>query len=182
MATTKLWTVEELERVGVPEGRWELVDGELVEMAPSGGDASWIGARFVRHLGNHVDPLGLGRVYGSDAGFVLTPGRPLLRVPDAAFVRGDRLPSPEEHRGFLRLAPDLAVEVLSPTDRMADVLAKVAEYLGAGVRLIWLADPPSRTVTAYTADQPIRVLSEGEELDGGDVLPDFRIAVAELFA
>jgi len=180
MATTKVWTVEELERDGAPEGRWELVDGELVEMAPSGRRATRVGVAIARHLGNHVVSRGLGEVSGADGGFVLFPGREVLRVPDAAFVRAERLVEADED-GFFRLAPDLAVEVISPTDRMAEVLAKVAMYLEAGVRLVWVADPISRTVTVYAADRSPTVLGEGDELDAGEVLPGFRVAIAELF-
>lgn len=181
MATTKRWTVEDLERDGPPEGRWELIDGELVEMAPSGGRASKIGGRALRLLGNHVEPRGLGEMFGADGGFVLFPGRDLLRVADAAFVRADRLPAPEDQLGFLRLAPDLVVEVVSPFDRPGEVAAKTAMWLDAGVRLVWVLDPDDRTVTIHALGHPSRTLREGDELDGGDVLPDFRVPVAELF-
>jgi Uma2 family endonuclease len=181
MATTKLWTVEELEREGAPEGRWELIDGELVEMSPSGGRASKIGVRTARLLGNHVEPRALGEIFGADGGFVLFPGRDLLRVADVAFVRAERLPAPEDQFGFLRLAPDLVVEVVSPYDRPGEVAAKTAMWLDAGVRLVWIVDPGARTVTVHALDRPLRTLRDGDDLDGGNVLPDFRVAVAELF-
>jgi len=181
MTTTKPWTVEELER-NPPEGRWELVDGELVEMAPSGGEASMIGSTVGFFLNAHVRPRKLGRVYAADGGFVLIPGRELLRAPDAAFVRAERLPAGRPSAGFERLAPDLAVEVVSPGDQPAEVAAKVADYLAAGVRLVWVLQPRPRTVTVHTPRQAPRVLAAGDELDGGDVLPEFQVAVAELFA
>ena len=90
MATTKLWTVAELERTSLA-GRFELIDGEMVEMAPSGGDASGIGVTVASLLFNHVRPRGLGRVFGADGRFVLYHDRELIRVPDVAFVRGERL-------------------------------------------------------------------------------------------
>ena len=182
MATTRLTTVEELERDGTPEGRYELIDGELVEMSPAGGDSSTVGATVLAYLDNHVRPRRLGKVYNADGGFVLFPGRNLVRAADVAFVRADRLPPPPERRGFPRLAPDLVVEVISPTDRLSDVLATVAMWLEAGVRLLWLVDPDRRTVAVHEPGRGPRVLGEGEELDGGEVLPDFRVAVAELFA
>lgn len=181
MATTKLWTVEDLEREGTPEGRWELIDGELVEMNPSGGRASRIAFGVGTHLRNHALPRGLGEVFGADGGFVLFPGRDLLRVADAAFVRADRLPAPEDQLGFLRLAPDLVVEVVSPFDRPGDVAAKTAMWLDAGVRLVWVLDPEVRTVAIHALGLPPRTLRDGDDLDGGDVLPDFRVAVGELF-
>ncbi len=182
MATTKLLTVEDLERDGVPEGRYELIDGELVEMSPSGGIASKVAAKFAFFLLAHVVPRRLGAVFSADGGFVIFPGRELIRVPDAAFVSADRLPPIEQQEGFLRLAPDLVVEVISPSDRMSDVMAKVMMWLDAGVRLVWLADPRLRTVTIFGPDRRGRVVQEGELLDGGDVLPGFSLAVAELFA
>ncbi len=181
MVTTKRITVEDLERDGVPDGRWELIDGELVEMAPSGGDASSIAATTIVFLGSHVRERQLGRVYSSDGGFVVFPGQDRIRVPDAAFVRADRVPSSGEHARFLRLAPDLAVEVVSPYDRATEVAAKAAMWLEAGVRLVWVIDPRARTVAVHVRGRPVRTLTEGDELDGGDVLPGFRLPVADVF-
>ena len=182
MATTRLTTVEELERDGTPEGRYELIDGQLVEMSPSGSESSSVGATILIHLGSHVRPRRLGKLFNAEGGFVLFPGRDLVRAADVAFVRADRLPPPPERRGFLRLAPDLVVEVISPSDRLPDVLAKVEMWLEAGVRLLWLVDPDRRTVAVHEPGREPRLLGEGEELDGGEVLPDFRVTVAELFA
>ncbi len=181
MATTKLMTVEELEREGPPEGRWELIDGELVEMSPSGGDASFIGGWIHTLLSNHVVPRRLGRVYPADASFVLFPGREIVRSPDVAFVRAERVPPPEQHAGFLRLAPDLVVEVVSPYDRPGEIAAKAAMWLEAGVRLVWVVDPPTRTFAVHAPGRAVQVLTEGDELDGEDVVPGFRVAVADLF-
>jgi Uma2 family endonuclease len=181
MATTQLMTVEELEREGAPEGRWELIDGELVEMSPSGSLASSIAAGIVFLLYGFVTPRRLGTVYGADGGFVLFPGREILRVPDVAFVRAERLPAEEDQVGFLRLAPDLAVEVLSPSERPGDIAAKVQMYLDAGVRLVWLVDPRARTVMVHAPATHVRILGESDEIDGGDVLPGFQVAVADLF-
>lgn len=183
MATTtapRRMTVEELEQTPL-EGRYELIDGELIEMAPSGDRASSTAVTVIVHLSTHVVPRGLGRVYGADAGFVLFADRPLVRAPDAAFVRVERLPAESDRDRFPRLAPDLAVEVVSPTDRMTDVVAKVMMYQEAGVRLVWVIDPRERWVMVYEGDRPIRLLREGEELDGGEVLPEFRVAVGDLF-
>jgi Uma2 family endonuclease len=183
MATTtasRRMTVEELEQTPL-EGRYELIDGELVEMSPSGDRASSTAATVTIHLGNHVLPRRLGRIYGADAGFVLFPDRVLVRVPDVSFVRAERLPSEADRDRFARLAPDLAVEVVSPTDRMTDVVAKVMMYQDAGVPLVWVIDPRERWVMVYEGDRPIRLLREGEELDGGNVLPEFRVPVADLF-
>ena len=127
MATTKLMTVEEFEQLAL-DGRYELIDGEVVEMPPSGGVSSSSGVRISTHLSNHVAPRSLGTVYGADGGFVLFPDRQMVRVPDVAFVRAERLPATVDQDGFLRLAPDLAVEVLSPSDRRAEVEANPSQW------------------------------------------------------
>jgi Uma2 family endonuclease len=181
MATTKLWTIEELEREGAPEGRWELIDGELVELTASGGRASKIAIRLALRIEQHADPRGLGEIYGADGGFVLFPGRDILRVADVAFVRTERLPSEEDQIGFLRLAPDLVVEVVSPYDRPGEIEAKTAMWLEAGVRLIWVVDPDARTVAVHAPNRPVVLLGEGDDLDGEHVVPGFRVAVVDLF-
>ena len=182
MAITRLMTVEELEREGAPEGRWELIDGKLVEMPPASDEHGQIGSGCVGRQWNHVVPRRLGNVYGADTGFVLFPGQELARVPDAAFVHADRLRPDRNRAGFLRLAPDLVVEVISPSNRRPDVLAKVQLWLDAGVRLLWLADPVARTVSVYGPDRAPRVLTEADELDGGEVLPEFRLPLSAVFA
>lgn len=181
LAERKGVTVAELEREGGPDGRWELIDGKLVEMNASSPRASKVGARFVTHLSNHVDGRGLGDVFGADAGFVVFSGREMIRVPDAAFVAAERLP-PADEAGFYRLAPDIVVEVVSPSDRASDVLAKAMMWLDAGSRQVWVADPATKTVAVYTPDRNGRVLRENDSLDGGDVLPEFRLSLATLFA
>jgi Uma2 family endonuclease len=106
-----------------------------------------------------------------------------MRSPDAAFVLRERLPGVgPDLRLFVPIPPDIAVEVLSPSDRLGDALAKVAMYLQAGVRLVWLADPDRRTVTVFTPDAPPVTLGTEAILDGGDVLPDLRVPVADIFA
>lgn len=105
-----------------------------------------------------------------------------MLAPDLAFVRGERLPPREQWQGFLRLAPDLAVEILSPNDRAGYVTDKVMAYLDAGTQLVWLVDPRRHLVTVYTADRLARLLRSGESLDGGAVLPGFALPLDELFA
>lgn len=186
MATTvsakRRMSVETLERIGAPEGRWELIDGELVEMNPSSSRASKIGVKFAYFLTDHTLPSGLGEIFGADAGFrVIVDRVEMVRVPDAAFVRAERVPASPDDEGFYRLAPDLVVEVNSPTDRASDVLAKAMMWLDAGVRLVWVADPPTQTITVYHADRSSVVLRAGDELTGADVLPEFRQLVTAFF-
>lgn len=180
MVTTKAITADELEQMDLGDGRYELIHGELVEMTPAGGEHGAVGMDFGAHVWNFVRERRLGKVYNADTGFRLGPK--LILVPDVAFVRADRVPPASEHRKILRFAPDLVVEVASPTDRPGAIAAKIADWLDAGVRLLWLVHPPARTVTVYAPGRPERVLREGDVIDGEDVLPGFRLAVAELFA
>jgi Uma2 family endonuclease len=181
VATTRLFTVEELEQ-SPPHGEWELIDGELVPVTPSSLRSTSLGFRLGRIVGNFVDAHDLGLMTGADGGYVLFPDRQTLRVPDVGFIRKHRVPPAEEHSRFPRLAPDLAIEVLSPSDRMVDAISKVTMYLQAGVQLVWLVDPDERTITVFRPDAPVTVLREGDTLDGSDILPGFSVPVAEIFA
>src|SRR5215208_6406236 len=176
MVVNRVITIDEFERTAL-DGRWELIDGEPVEMTPSADESSSIGATILGFLAQYVRESRLGRLYGADGGFVLFPDRATVRVSDAAFVRADRAPQGEARKSFPRLAPDLVVEVLSPSDRASEVVAKLEMYQEAGVPLIWLVDPDNETVTIIAAGQPTRVLKQGDTLDGGDVLPGFTVPV-----
>ncbi len=179
MVATRI-TVADFEATNQLE-RVELIDGEIVEMTPSSDGSSSLAASITGMLWTHVHPNKLGRLYSADGGFVIFPDRETVRVPDVAFVRAERMPQGEARRHFPRLAPDLVVEVLSPTDRASEVLAKVAMYQEAGVALIWLVDPDAHTVTVLATNRaPVR-LQPGDTLDGGAVLPEFQIAVADIF-
>src|SRR5215212_5886571 len=177
MVATRQVTVEEFAEMPL-QGVWELVDGELIELSPAAGRSGWISATIVALLANHVRQSRLGWAFSAETGFVLFETRQTVRSPDAAVVLSNRLA--ELPDSFVPMAPDLAVEVLSPSDRMADALSKVTMYLQAGVRLIWLIDPETRTVTIFRQDAAPRMVSEADTLDGGDVLPSFRVPVAEI--
>jgi Uma2 family endonuclease len=175
-------TVDDLGSLDLPEV-WELVEGRVIELSPTGAWSGRVSLRFASHLLSEGEAKGLGYAFGADTGFILFTDRRTMRAPDASFVRRERLPDAgPAQRAFLPFPPDLAVEVLSPSDRLSDALAKAVMYLQAGVRLVWLADPDRKTVTVFTPDAPPVTLAAGDTLDGGDVLPDLRIAVAELFA
>jgi Uma2 family endonuclease len=181
MVATRPITIEEFETLPL-EGRWELIDGEPVELTPSADESSSIGATIITLLGSFVRPRSLGRLYGADGGFVLFPDRPTVRVPDAAFVRAERAPQGQACRSFPRLAPDLVVEVLPRSDRASEVVAKLEMYQEAGVPLIWLVDPEQTTINVIASGKSTKVLQAGDTLDGGDVLPGFSVPVGEIFA
>lgn len=151
-------------------------------MTPSSDGSSSVAARITVLLGMHVLPNNPGRLYSADSGFVLCPDRETVRVRDVDFVRAERMPQGEARRHFPRLAPDLVVEVLSPTDRASDVLAKVAMYQEAGVPLIWLVDPEEETVTVLAENKAPETLHSNDMLRGGSVLPELQIAVADIFS
>jgi Uma2 family endonuclease len=183
MAIKTRVTAEELWRLGEGDLRRELVNGEGVEMAPVGGIHGRITSRVTRRLVEHVTQHGGGEVVVGDVGFVLTlpydPER--VRAPDVAYIAMDRLPDGQLPQGFIPGAPDLAVEVLSPSDNPVDIQQKVRDYLEAGARLVWVIAPAAKSATIYRADGSARLLRETDRLDGEDVLPGMAIALAEVF-
>ena len=180
MVATRL-TVDQFEATCGDE-RVELIDGVIVPMTPASNEPSRVTMTIGAILWHHARQRKLGTVLSAEAGFVLFPDRETVLAPDVAFVRAGREPQGEARWHFARLAPDLVVEVLSPTDRAADMQAKVAMYQEAGVPLIWVVDPRAQTVTVLALGQSPVVLTAADTLDGGEVLPDFRVEVAEIFA
>jgi Uma2 family endonuclease len=183
MVTKARVTAEDLWRLGEGDVRRELVNGEVLEMAPVGGIHGRVTGRICRRLMEHAERHGGGEVLVGDVGFVLNlPGDPeRVRAPDVAFVSSHRLPEGQVPERFLVGAPDLAAEVLSPTDNPLDVQQKVRDYLEAGARLVWIIAPQAKTVTVYRPDGSARLLREHEHLDGEDVLPGLAISLTELF-
>jgi Uma2 family endonuclease len=183
MATKTRITADDLWRMGTGDIRRELVDGEVIEMAPAGGVHGRVIVLVSHHLTVHADAHGGGLVIAGDVGFVLAlPADPeRVRAPDVAFVSNARLPEGRLPQGFIQGAPDLAVEVLSPNDDPVEVQQKVRDYLEAGSRLVWVIAPRARTVTVYRPDGSARLLREPDALDGEDMLPGFTLPLAELF-
>ncbi|MGH7571153.1 MAG: Uma2 family endonuclease [Gemmatimonadota bacterium] len=178
----KLLTIEEFERLPDDESRNELVRGRLVREPPAGMDHGWLGNYLAFLITDFVLEHDLGKVFNADTGFVLFDEPPTVRAPDVAFVSRDRLPPPKESLGFGRLAPDLAIEIVSPSNRAVEILDKVEDYLEAGTRLVWVVEPRRRSVTVYRSRTEIQLLREEDALDGVDVLPGFSVTVAEIFA
>jgi Uma2 family endonuclease len=178
---TKLMTAEELMELPDDGNRYELICGELVQLPMSSMESSSIAAVIIGELIAFVRPQRLGLVMATDGAYILGRDPDTTRVPDASFIRADRVPPPAERRRFANLAPDLAVEVISPSDRASEVTTKVLTYLEKGVRLVWVVDPPTRTVTIYAPDGNARVLHDTDTLDGGDVLPGFSLPVIDIF-
>jgi Uma2 family endonuclease len=178
---SKEYTADDL--LKMPDGSdYELVDGHLVER-PMGFQAGLVTAEVIRRISNHCHDQRLGYVTpGGDGGYQCFPDRPrLVRKPDVAFVRLGRFPNDQLPMGYATLAPDLAVEVVSPNDLYEELEKKVVEYFRAGVRLVWVVSPESRTVLVQRPDGPSRRLFETDELLGEEVLPGFRCLVSEFF-
>ena len=182
MTVTQVMTAEDLAELDEDGYRFNLIRGGLVRMAAAGFRHGKLALRLGRFLGAFVDERGLGVVVGAETGFILARDPDTVLAPDAAFVRADRLPPEDDQTGFLSLAPDLVIEVVSPSDRAGKVRAKVQEYLAAGVPLVWLLRPDQRTVQVSRGDGTTTTLAEGDTLDGEAVLPGFQLPVADLFA
>src|SRR5713226_7057972 len=176
-----LLTAADVERLSLPDKQVELVRGRLVVREPPGTRHGAIAASLTCLLGDFVRRSGLGVVFAQDTGFKITSDPDTVRAPDVAFVareRADRIPA----RGYAALAPDLLAEILSPDDAPAEVLAKVAEWLAAGTKLVWLVDPQRTEVRVYRRDGGLSVLGESDALDGEDVLPGFACPLRHVFA
>ena len=180
MAVKTLLTTDDLLQMSTM-GRAELIRGELVKMTPSGGEHGISTVTIGSLLLNFVKPRNLGRVFGAETGIIISRDPDTVRAADVAYMSNERLAQVEDLTKFLDVAPDLVVEVVSPTDRWSEVEEKVAEYLGIGVRLVWVLNPRARSVHIYRPSGEVRRIGEGDTLDGEDVLPGFAVAVKELF-
>ncbi len=172
-------TAEELLELNLPNKRTELVRGRLVVREPAGYEHGRVAARILGRLAAHVYTTGSGELLAAETGFTLHRRPDTVRAPDVAYLRADRTPAPGT-RGFPELAPDLAVEVRSPDDSRRELAEKVADWLAAGARVVWVVDPRARTLVVHEADQAPRTLGEGDTLTGGDVLPGFSVVVRDL--
>lgn len=159
--------------------RYELVAGALRVCEPPGGTHGQVAARLCYQLTGFVEARRLGVVL-VESGFILQRGPDTVRGPDVSFVAADRLPAGAVPASFVPLAPDLAVEIRSPEDRAGAMAEKVANYLDAGTRLVWVMDPAGREVTVHRADGSTTSLRDSDWLDGEAVLPGFRCPIGDV--
>ena len=181
MTTRTLVTADELLLMPDDGRRYELIEGELIEMAPVGGIHGNIGMRIAGLLFQHVHNNDLGELFGAETGVFLQHDPDTVRAPDAAFIAKDRIPPDGIPTGFLDTIPDLVVEVVSPSDRAGQVHEKIEQWIKHGVKLVWLVHPERRSITVYRSVREVQVLHEGDTLTGDPVLPDFSCPVAEIF-
>lgn len=175
-------TIEEFEQfTGEPDKRYELVDGEIVEMSPPGGVHGETSLEAGAILRNYVRPKNLGVVYAAETGFIVRREPQLVRAPDVAFVARERLPEGRSPEGYVPLAPDFVVEVVSPNDSAKDVQARIDTWLKAGVKNLWAVYPATRVVMIHRGLDRIDRKSGDEELDAEPAVPGFRCKVSDLF-
>ena len=167
------WFIEQPEN---KDRNFELIAGEIIEKMVSSPRASTIAAWILGKLILFVEELDLGHVTGADGGYVVSGER---YIPDAAFISKVRQPVLASE-AYNPLAPDLALEVLSPGNTDEEIRVKVSNYLAAGT-VVWIVDPGKR-VEVYRRDQPVQILLSDDTLDGSDVLPGFTISVSDILA
>ena len=181
LTVTRVVTADEL--LAMPEDgfRYELVKGELIRMSPTGHEHGVVAMNIAGPLHQHVKSNNLGAVYAAETGFIIEENPDTVRAPDVAFVQKARINEAGKVQGYWRGAPDLAVGVVSPSDTVSNIEGKVADWLQAGARMVWVVSPKLRTVTVYRSLTEIVMLTEKDTLEGGDCVPGFQVAVAKIF-
>lgn len=180
--TQRLMTAEELwDMPDIPGKQLELVRGELIEVPTPGAIHNVIVDLIHYLLRGFVTERRLGIVFGDNMGYVLHRGPDTVRIPDVSFVAWEHVPETGIPEGSWLIPPDLAVEVVSPTDHANDVYDKAREYVESGVRIVWVLWPKRRAVSVHTRDEKTAELGPDDTLDGGEVLPGFGVRVGELF-
>lgn len=150
-------------------------------MPPAGSEHSEIVMLVGFFLLQYVRERSAGIITGADGGFILSEDPPTVLVPDVAFVRAERLSAEVDRSKILPFEPDLAIEIVSPTDRSTDVTNKTQIYLDHGTQQVWIVHPEHKLVTVHLPDGVARTYKEHDTIPGGDLLPGFELPVAEIF-
>ena len=177
--TKRLITADELLAMPEDDCRYELTRGELVTLPIEGAMHGSVASRFNRRLGAFVEARDLGEAF-TRTGFILATDPDTVRGPDVSFVSKARL-SDDTSDGYFTIAPDLAVEVVSPNDTDTDMADRTAEYLAAGARLVVVVDPLKRTITKHPYRGEATRLGESDTLALDDIMPGFECAAADIF-
>jgi Uma2 family endonuclease len=167
----------------LPSGpvHYELDNGRLVAMSPPGHKHGDLEYRIAKRLGDVVDPQQLGKIYTGDIGIVLWRNPDRVVGADIAFIRRESLPVKESREGYLETIPDLVVEVASKNDSAAYLERKAGDYLRAGVRVVWVADPQAKTLTEHRRDVQPRLFAETETVALPEIIPGLKLALPDLF-
>lgn len=178
----QLVTAEELwEMPEVPGKRFELIDGEVVEVSPASARHGLIAGAVHDALKHHVRQRDLGLVMGDNVGYVLRRDPDQVRAPDVSFLAWDSAPEGDDLDRFVQGPPTLAVEVVSPNDRANDIRERVQDYIEAGTQQVWVLWPQRSSASVYSLAADTRELGPDAVLDGGDVLPGLTVRVGDLF-
>ncbi|MCM3872987.1 MAG: Uma2 family endonuclease [Pyrinomonadaceae bacterium] len=174
-------TADEL--LALPHGQfcYELINGELKKMSPAGHDRGRLAMELAGPLQQFVKKKKLGKIYAAETGFLLTTNPDTVRAPDIAFIAQERVDKVGRSKGYWIGPPDLAVEVMSPSDTVSAVEDKLQMWLKSGTQLVWVVSPKLLTITVYRSGNEIQILTEKDTLDAGNVIPGFQILVAEIF-
>ena len=178
---TRLMTAEELLAMPDDGYRYELVRGELVKLMGTGVEHAYTADNCYGSIRDYVMGANLGRVFSSQLGYILARDPDTVRIPDLAFIRRERLDAVGVIRGYFPGPPDLAIEVISPNDRYRDVRNKITDYFAAGTLMVILLEPDARTARVHRSPTDVVILTDGDTLDGGDVVPGWSMPVAEIF-
>jgi Uma2 family endonuclease len=177
----KVTTADELYQLSSDGMRYELVEGSLRMMWPAGGRHGRLAIRIAWLLNNHVIANQLGVVLAAETGFRISENPDTVLAPDVAYVENSRYGQVENEVGYLPLAPDLAVEVLSPNDRFSRVESKALAWLDAGSKLVLLVDPEMETIHAYRSRSEIQIFEKLETIECGDAVPGWTLEVNDVF-
>lgn len=162
---------------------YELIKGEVIKVSPPPGhEHGLVTMNIAGPLYEYVKSMNLGKVYAAETGFLLEQNPDTVRAAAVAFVKRERIERAGSVKGYWIGAPDLAVEVISPGDTVGRIEGKVREWLKAGTALLWVVNPKLHAVTVYHSLTDVRVLTERDNLDGGDVVPGFAVSVSEIFS
>jgi Uma2 family endonuclease len=180
-AEGKVWTDAEFMALNRDGHRYEIVNGELIDMGNSGAKHGYVCSVLMILLGGYVHIQKLGAMFDSSTAFKMKSGN--KRSPDVSFMAKERLQGLDElPDGFLEGAPDLAVEILSPSNTVEEIHNKLVEYFDNGSRLVWVINPKEKYVLVYrSSEEPDRLLKSIDSLDGEEIVPGFSLAIAELF-
>ena len=176
-------TIDDLLQLELEGKSYELVYGVLVEVPSMSFRESRLAARLIVPLDLFITKQDLGIVLDSEAKYRLARDPDLVRRPDVSFVSWRQLPGRKiPADDVVDFAPELAIEVISPTNRATEIEQKIEDYFANGVRLVWVVYPDQKHVYVYDAPNRCRILQPGDALDGGELLPGFRLTLAELFS
>lgn len=184
MATKTLISCEEFEKLALAEkiSPWaELIDGEIVDTMSGGYIHTLITSQIFRVLDRFVLESKLGRTLTGEAGIHIKSELPRSRGADVAYLSYKRMPKGERYVGFLRVAPELVVEVFGENDSWNEMNDKIQDYHRTGVDMVWVAEPQMRTVKKFPRRGEPTIIHDGSEIDGGKILPGFKVPVARFF-